>query len=543
MNTVLLGFSLFLIIFLLFYLTRFYLLNKKSDIESILKILGFTLFSAFSPSLFFYAIPTFFFKKELVSAEVTAIFLIIIPISFVYLQFAEKLFDIEFLMNRLRYYSLLSFPFTIFIIFMLKLILNIKLLSSFTLITFLLLLTSTTLFLYMKEYFDYKMSHHLFSQKSNFESSLYKFFQKAKDETKVKSLIENLMNEIKDVLMVKDTVYIEMVSEDDGDHWLLKDRNNYPPNFSNELEMINWNHCRTGSLIEIMDGFGIMIGGDYKNKNIIFCGLKKFKTNLNIQEKIWLETLAYISSILLENFQLIEGLFQKIEDYKDKKNEMHDGYPSWLSRLLFTISEKERSNLSIDLHDSVLQDLLQLLREVDNITEKVKDPQIKVALFELKERMLDNIHLIRETCNELRPPFLSELGIIESIQLLCDQTKLRSNFILNFEMQPCIKIIKKEYELPLYRVVQELLNNAMKHSEASEVKISLTEHTQSLVLLYQDNGIGMDMTKLKDSFNTIGLSGITERIKSIGGSMEIHSTLGNGMNVLIEIKTGSDDID
>ena len=111
----------------------------------------------------------------------------------------------------------------------------------------------------MKEYFDYKMSHHLFSQKSNFESSLYKFFQKAKDETKVNSLIENLMNEIKDVLMVKDAVYIEMVSEDDGDHWLLKDKSNYPSKFSNELEMINWNHCRTGSLIEIMDGFGITI--------------------------------------------------------------------------------------------------------------------------------------------------------------------------------------------------------------------------------------------------------------------------------------------
>ena len=68
------------------------------------------------------------------------------------------------------------------------------------------------------------MSHHLFSQKSDFESSLYKFFQKAKDETKVKSLILNLMNEIRDVLMVKDVVYIEMISEDDGAHWLLKNR-------------------------------------------------------------------------------------------------------------------------------------------------------------------------------------------------------------------------------------------------------------------------------------------------------------------------------
>ena len=88
--------------------------------------------------------------------------------------------------------------------------------------------------------------------------------------------------------------------------------------------------------------------------------MKKFQTSLNIQERIWLETLAYISSILLENFQLIEELFHKIESYKEEKEK--DSYPSWLSRLLFTISEKERANLSIDLHDSVLQDLLQLLK-------------------------------------------------------------------------------------------------------------------------------------------------------------------------------------
>ena len=230
---------------------------------------------------------------------------------------------------------------------MLKLILNIKLLSSFTFTIFLLLLTGTTLFLYAKEYFDYKMSHHLFSQKSNFDSSLYKFFQKAKDETKVKSLIHNLMNEIKDVLMVKEVVYIEIVSEDNGEHWLLKNRNNYPPAFASELEMINWNNCRTGSLIEIIDGFGIAIGGDYKNKNIIFCGLKNFKTTLNIQERIWLETLAYISSILLENFQLIEGLFQKIEDYKEK-NEADTRQLSFLAFKIIIYDIREGTSEFID---------------------------------------------------------------------------------------------------------------------------------------------------------------------------------------------------
>ncbi len=74
---------------------------------------------------------------------------------------------------------------------------------------------------------------------------------------------------------------------------------------------------------------------------------------------------------------------------------------------------------------------------------------IKDELLDLKERMLDNIHLIRETCNELRPPFLSELGITESLQHLIDQTKLRWNFMLKSDLDPSIQMINKEYELPV----------------------------------------------------------------------------------------------
>ena len=376
-----------------------------------------------------------------------------------------------------------------------------------------------------------------FSQKSNFEASLYKFFQKAKDETKVASLINNLINEIRDVLTVKEVIYLELMANDEDDTWIVKGKNNQRFSFMADLENLHWNQYKIGSLIELKEGFVIIFGGDYQKKNIIFLGLKKFQTSLNIQERIWLETLAYISSILLENFQLIEELFHKIESYKEEKEKE---YPSWLSRLLFTISEKERANLSIDLHDSVLQDLLQLLREIDNITEKVKEESLKNDLYGLKERILDNIHLVRETCNELRPPFLNELGLIESIHHLFDQTNLRANFILNTELDSTLQTIEKEYELTLYRVVQELLNNAMKHSEATHVNLSLTQQNQILTIDYQDNGVGMEIAQLKDSFETIGLSGIKERIKSIGGTVKIHSNPGNGMRVLIEIVTGSD---
>ena len=215
--------------------------------------------------------------------------------------------------------------------------------------------------------------------------------------------------------MVKEVIYLELMANDEDDTWIVKSKNNQRFSCMADLENLHWNQYKIGSLIELKEGFVIIFGGDYQKKNIIFLGLKKFQTSLNIQERIWLETLAYISSILLENFQLIEELFHKIEYYKEEKEKE---YPSWLSRLLFTISEKERANLSIDLHDSVLQDLLQLLREIDNITEKVKEESLKNDLYGLKERILDNIHLVRETCNELRPPFLNELGLIESIHHL-----------------------------------------------------------------------------------------------------------------------------
>jgi two-component system sensor histidine kinase ComP len=292
-----------------------------------------------------------------------------------------------------------------------------------------------------------------------------------------------------------------------------------------------------------MDGFGIVIGGNHNSINVIFCGMKRSKTNLNIQERIWLETLAYFSSILLENFQLIEGLFEKIEGYKGRKKMDNGSYPYWFSRLMFSLSEKERANLSIDLHDSVLQEQLQLLREIEKIKGKVSDISIKNDLIDLKERMLDNIHLIRETCNELRPPFLSELGIIQSIQNLIEQTKLRSDFILKSELDHSIQMMDKEYELTLYRVVQELLNNAMKHSLASEVTVSLRKHNQSLSLIYHDNGIGIDMTQLNDSFKTMGIFGIKERVKSIGGTIDIDSAPGKGTQVFIEIKTGGGEND
>lgn len=534
---------LILSIYLFFHFTFFYIKNRESDGKSVLKIMLVTMFLAFSPFVFLYGLPNVLFNREFVSGEVTAFFLVVIPIVFVYLQLAEKLFDIEFLLNRLRYYSLLAFPFTILVTVLISFFMKSYRISGFHVMVFVILFGSTTFFLYLKEYIDYKFRHHLFSQKSSFERSLYKFFQKAKYETKVKSLIENLMNEVKAVLNVKEVHYLEIERNSNENHWIIVSEETDPNGFHAMIRGVKWDSFQIGALIELNHGYCIIIGDDYHRKNLIFFGLKRFVTNLNIQEKIWLETIAYYSGILLENFQLIEGLFRKIENYREEVQEVRDGYPYWLSRLLFSLSEKERTNLSIDLHDSVLQDQLQLLRDVDLMVEQASDMDLKLSLHLLKEKMLDNIHQIRETCNELRPPFLRELGIIQSLGNLIEQTKLRADFILHANFDRSIKQLDPEIELVIYRVVQELLNNAMKHSQASIVRLSLNKMNKQLVLSYSDDGIGIDMTKLNDSFKTMGISGMKERVRSLGGTMVIDSIINKSLYIQIKLELGGVHVD
>ncbi|MFS0647365.1 ATP-binding protein [Siminovitchia sp. 179-K 8D1 HS] len=543
MRMVELAFFSFLVCFLLFLLARLYYQNKNTEGKIITQILAAAFVFAFSPFVFLYAIPDIFWGKAFLSAEIAAMFLLIIPLAFVYLQRAQKLFDIEFLLGRLQYYALLSLALTIFADVIFVTIFDTNIISDTVFLFSFFLFTGLIVFLYMKEYIDYRMRHHLFSRKNQVESNLYNFFQKAKHETKVSGFIASLLREIKEVLRVGEVHHVKIQENKEINMWTVKNKHEYSSSLVEELEQVNWKNYSPGQLAEIRTGFCVVIGEDYHNKEVVFCSLKNHKTTLNIQEKIWLETLAYFSSVLLENFKLIEGLFEEIEHYHQKWQNEKACYPSWLSRLLFSLSEKERMNLSIDLHDTILQHQLQLLREIEAIQNKMADPFVKADLYHVKEGILDNIHLIRETCNELRPPFLSELGLIQSIQHLIERVKLRSNFLLYSELDTTIQKLDSEYELAIYRVIQELLNNAMKHSKASRVSISLRKVNQGFMLAYADNGIGIRMSELNDSFKTMGIYGIKERVRCMGGEIEIESEPNQGFKVQIIYRQGVNEID
>lgn len=526
---------------LIIYKFYFYIVHKNTSVRNILRILVSSLFIAFSPFVIMYVIPIALSGKQWFSPEIASGFLIIIPITFVYLQIAEKLFDIDFLLNRIRYYLLLSFPYAIALSAVLILFLDDDIPYYLHIGMFCMILVLTTLFLYAKEYIDYKLRNYLFSPKGSLDKSLSNFFQQAKRETRVEDLINRVKVEIKNVLQIKEIASIEINKVGDR-YQVTSDKNKFDDRFIQDFKKINWDLYKVGTSVEIMEGYCIILGDELDKKYIIYFSLIDYSTKLNIEEKAWLETLSYYTNILLENIQVIEELFEKIKSYEVDRINNEKSYPNWLSKLLFFMSEKERLNLSIDLHDSLLQDQLQLLRKVEQLYNEISNDSsvatFKQELYEVKEGLLDNIHLTRETCNELRPPLLNEMGIIPSLENLISQVSLRSNFILKADFDQTIKRLDEEQELVIYRVVQELLNNAMKHSYASEVYIKLKKRNSTVLLFYQDNGKGFELNKLQNSYSTIGIFGMQERVKSIDGTILIDSAPGKGTKVTVSFETG-----
>ncbi|HZG57434.1 PAS domain S-box protein [Paenibacillus sp.] len=251
-------------------------------------------------------------------------------------------------------------------------------------------------------------------------------------------------------------------------------------------------------------------------------------------EREWLETAVRYVTILYDNLHLIEDLMKRMEELVSAKET-----PRWMLRLLFRLSEKERATLSSDLHDSVLQDLIIWYRKLESLRSlRPFEPETKAELVRIEEGLLDAIHQIRITCNELRPPFLLKMGLVESLKRLFEYTRMFANYEIEFAANTPADRLNEEQILGIYRIVQELLNNANKHARAEKVSIRLSEADEGLEFTYADDGVGMDLSAYEDSFRHMGLAGIEKRVLSLEGRVAFRSAPKEGFRVEIRFPNG-----
>ncbi|RWZ59845.1 hypothetical protein EQV77_00665 [Halobacillus fulvus] len=519
---------LVLYIAMFFIIYRGLYLHSSQPVGSIFKYMSVGMTIAFFPYIFFYLIPALFLGVRIITLEVGAFFLIALPVTFMYLITRERLIDISFLISRVRYYAMLSILPSLLLTAIFAWMGRFETITSIIQVYLLIHLT-LIVFLSIKEGVDFKLQRYLFSARYSFQESMHRMSQDMKDQSNAVDLMKVMSAEIKNVMNVRD-IYIFSKHNKRN---LFCVYQQMPDSIVKHLEQeLDDRELDVGSIIETNEGFGVVVGYSLQKRTMFWCKGKRDYTKLNRDEKTYLQTISHNANIAIQNMNLIEDLVKELQRLR---NDQTQKYPTWLSRLLFTIAENQRKQLSIDLHDTVLQEQLFLYRKMDDLIRQRPDlpTSLQSELVMYKESLLDSIHLIRETCNELRPAFIEEMGLVQSLKNLIQQYQLRSNFTVYFSNETFNTELDQERVLAIFRIVQELLTNAMKHSGAKIVKLSLSNDDDEVMLLYTDNGRGMDFSFKRDLFSHIGLSGIEQRVNGLNGNLEIHTAPGEGFQATI----------
>ncbi|NHN32804.1 sensor histidine kinase [Paenibacillus agricola] len=272
--------------------------------------------------------------------------------------------------------------------------------------------------------------------------------------------------------------------------------------------------------------------GERQGNNIYLC-IDESAEILMVQPKqVWLQTLARYVHVLYDNFLVIDNLSMDIEQIVGQPEA-----PPWMLRMQFTLSENERKRLSQDLHDSALQEQIVHYRQLEAIINDFEfDPPIAAKLEEIKEGLLDVIYQIRLTCNELRPPLLQEFGLVASLESLVQAEQLRNDYVIRLTANYPTEH-SDDLTVAIYRIVQELLSNASKHSNATEVTLRLNTGDFCISLDYEDNGIGLNLDNLQNTYHSMGVYGIRERIRSLNGTISFSSAPNNGLKIGVKLPT------
>jgi two-component system sensor histidine kinase ComP len=345
---------------------------------------------------------------------------------------------------------------------------------------------------------------------------------------KVSEIERRLMKEVREVTGA-DKVSVIEVDRDNNLAW-KSGYDRISKKVLKNIVMLNPRDLPLCQIIDTPDDYLVKIG-EFRGKGyLLLIGEKPCNLQITAYQ-VWLKTITRYVSVLYDNFRLIEDLTRELGELASQQVA-----PAWLLRLLFNLSESERKRLSQDLHDAALQEQIIWYRKLDVLSTDHTFPQsVREQLQPISQGLLDVVYQIRMTCNELRPPMLKEEGIVSSLEALFEFTQLRTNFYVDFDSCAFHHSLTDDLLIGIYRIVQELLANAGKHSNATRVHITLSSNPDKIQLAYTDNGIGMDVWRLEDSFHSMGVYGMKERVRSMEGEISFHSEPNSGLVVFISI--------
>ena len=206
-----------------------------------------------------------------------------------------------------------------------------------------------------------------------------------------------------------------------------------------------------------------------------------------------------------------------------------------LTQNLSGAQEEERRSISRELHDQVGQMLTALGMELGNVEEfrHTHGPEFADHLGQAKRLTEDTLRSVRNMSAGLRPSLLDELGLAPALQWQGREFTKRSGVPVEMRLDGDLANLPDAHRTCIYRVVQEALTNSARHARAKSIRVTLHGGPEMLSLTVEDDGVGFDVRKVRD--RGIGLLGIEERVRELGGSVQLRSQLSAGTLLHCEI--------
>jgi PAS domain S-box-containing protein len=213
-----------------------------------------------------------------------------------------------------------------------------------------------------------------------------------------------------------------------------------------------------------------------------------------------------------------------------------------LTAYLESVREEERTRIARELHDELGQTLTAVKMDLAWVRDRLTGNDLAASAAVLQEKVRgigqlidDTIQLGRRLATELRPGVLDDLGLVAALEWLAEDFQRRYKISCGFisekeELEP-----GWERATAVFRIAQEALTNVVRHANATNVGIGLRTDADAMILEIEDNGIGISEPSAPPEHHTLGLLGMRERAKHLGGSLEITSEPGKGTRVTARI--------
>lgn len=242
------------------------------------------------------------------------------------------------------------------------------------------------------------------------------------------------------------------------------------------------------------------------------------------------DEIKYLEKAIVEKTLFIDNISNVLSD-----NQNDDSIEK--QKLVLSIQETERKKIANDLHDTVLQTLTHTIHELELCNLYVDQDTVKAKkeIASAENNIRTVIDEIRNKIQNMRPMFVDDFGFNEALEKLFETVVGNSNFIIKKNIDT-VKFVKEKdnvLELTIYRIIQECLVNAIKHSKANTIYVDFKNRDNEYYIRIADNGIGFDIREIVNKSNHFGVSIMKERIMLLNGTFEFKSE--NGTEMIIKI--------